>query len=112
MLPKSLRLNLKKDFLWVKSQSKKAETNNLKLFLREGENNTPKVGIALTGRFFKNASQRNKAKRIVSAAIKSLYSQLPTGSNLIIMPKGGVLTSSKEDLVVELKNVKNYSFFH
>ncbi len=112
MLSKTKRLNLKKDFVWVRAQSIKVETENLKLFLRKGENITPRVGIALTTAIFKKANLRNKARRIVSLAIEELYSQLPEGTNLIIMPKIGVLTSSKEDLIVELKNAKSLNLFN
>src|SRR5437870_2063461 len=70
MLPLSQRLNLKTDFKWVAS-GKKLETKYLKLFIRLGENQIPRIGIALSTKSFKKATQRNRARRVVSHAFLS-----------------------------------------
>ncbi len=112
MLSKGKLLNLKKDFVWVRSDSKKVDSKNFKIFLRSGENLVPKVGVALSSSFFKKAYQRNAVKRLVLGAVEDIYGDLAQGSNLIIIPKVGVLSSSKEDLIVELKNVKGINLFN
>lgn len=98
MLPKSQRLNLKKDFKWV-AGGKKLETRYLKLFLKMGDNQYPRLGVALSSNIFKKSSQRNRAKRLASAAFEALYLKLPQSANIVALPKAGIL-SVKSDLVL------------
>ncbi len=106
MLPKQKRLNLKKDFKWV-SSGKRIETASFRLFLKNGDNPLPLVGIALSSKNFKTAVLRNRAKRISSKTIESLYPRLQTHLNLVIMPKPGVLESSQEALTKQLNDVQS-----
>lgn len=109
MLPKSKRLNLKKDFKWV-AQGKRLETVNFKLFFRYGENTQPKVAVATSSQLFKKATQRNKAKRTAFKALQEVYPALQRGTNLVIMPKSAVLEKSVKELTEELKNVQSLNF--
>jgi ribonuclease P protein component len=90
MLSKDRRLNLKTDFKWVAS-GKKLETGYLKLFIRIGNNQEPRIGIAVSGRVFNNATDRNRARRLVSAALEALYLNLPKTINIVALPKAGVI---------------------
>lgn len=98
MLSKDKRLNLKKDFKWV-AAGKKLETEYLKLFVKVGNNQTPRVGIAVSSRSFKQATDRNKARRLTSAAFEVLYPSLPATINIVALPKAGVIRV-KSDLVL------------
>ncbi|MDO8573196.1 MAG: ribonuclease P protein component [Candidatus Daviesbacteria bacterium] len=109
MLPKSQRLNLKKDFKWVVA-GQKLESKYLKLFFKRGDNQTPRVGIAGSSKTFKKATERNRARRLTSKAFESIYSELPKNINIVALPKAGI-TSVKSDLVLldlesTLKNAK------
>ncbi len=106
MLPKSQRLNLKKDFKWV-AAGKKLETPSFKLMFTFNQTNLPKIGIALNSSYFKKAVLRNRARRLTSQAVQQVYQNLPSGLNLVIMPKLGVLDQSVETLTQELKNVEH-----
>ena len=106
MLPKEKRLNLKKNFNFVVS-GRKTETPSLRLYFRKGENQDPLVGIALAKKNFRKATERNKAKRLTSRAIESLYQNLRKGLNLVIMPKREVLQRDQEVLKEELESVKD-----
>lgn len=101
MLPKSARLNLKKDFKQVAS-GKKIETKYLKLFLTVGENEFPKVGIAVSSSLFKKSTERNRVRRLVSAAFESLYSSLPRTINIVALPKIRVLGVKSGDILSDL----------
>jgi len=79
----------------------------MRVMFREGENEVPLIGIALTTKYFKKATLRNRAKRLVSTAIQTLYPRLRKGLNLVIMPKSQILDKKPEQLVEELKNVKD-----
>ncbi len=104
MLPKSQRLNLKKDFKWV-AAGKKLETKYLKLFIRTGENEKPKVGIALSGKSFKKAVDRNRARRLTSQAFQSLIDNLPPTINIVALPKVGILDVKSGNVLLDLEEV-------
>ncbi len=104
MLPKPQRLNLKKDFKWV-AAGKKLETKYLKLFIKMGNNEFPKVGVAVSSKVFKKATDRNKAKRVVSAAFGSLYSSLPSAINIVALPKAGVIEVKLGDVLLDLEAI-------
>lgn len=107
MLARSKRLNLKKDFKWV-AKGKKIDTQFAKLFIRFGdpsESLGPRVGIAVSSSLFKKATQRNRARRLVSAALETLYPSLPQGINIIALPKEGVLKVKSSDVLLDLERL-------
>lgn len=109
MLPKPQRLNLKKDFSWVASGKKmseaplRVETKFARLFLRVGENEAPRVGIALASKTFKKAHARNRARRLTSAAFESLYKSLPNHMNIVALPKAGILEVKSGDVLIDIE---------
>lgn len=103
MLSKSKRLNLKTDFKRVAS-GKKLETKYLKLFIKTANNQTPRIGIAVSGKSFKKATQRNRARRVTSVALESLYDLLPNDVSIAALPKQGVLEVKSGDLILDLKS--------
>ncbi len=103
MLPKSQRLNLKKDFKWV-AAGKKLETKYLKLFIKTGENEKPRVGIALSGKNFKKAVERNRARRLIATAFQNIYSILPGNINIVALPKPGILSVKSGDVLSDLES--------
>lgn len=102
MLPKDQRLNLKKDFKWVAS-GQKLGNNLIRLYIRQGDNLQPKVGIALSKSDFRKATERNRARRMVSTGFQALYDKLPAGLNVVALPRPGVLelTSAEVTKVLE-----------
>ncbi len=102
MLPKTKRLNLRKDFKRVAS-GKQTQTPHFKIMYRDGENPSPLVGIALSKAYFKKAVERNRARRLASAALEPLYGGLRKSINLVIMPKSEILKRNPDDLREELE---------
>lgn len=102
MLSRSKRLNLKKDFKWV-VQGKVVDTKYAKLFLRMGDNIFPKVGIATSSKSFKKSTDRNRARRIISAAIEPLYDRLHRSLNIVSLPKTGILSVKSGDVLLDLE---------
>lgn len=105
MLPKSQRLNLKKGFSFV-SAGKRVELPSMRVLFRDGDNQAALVGIALTTKYFKKSTLRNRAKRLASTAIQNLYPRLRKNLNLVIMPKSQILDQTVEKLAEELEGVK------
>lgn len=107
MLSKDKRLNLGKDFKWVAS-GKKLETKYLKLFVKLGDNELPKIGIATSGKVLGTATHRNRARRIVSAVFEALYSKLPNNINIVALPKAYTLEVKSGDILLDLEeNLRN-----
>lgn len=102
MLPKEFRLNLQKDFKWAAS-GKKLETKFAKLFIKTGDNVFPRIGIAVSGKVFKKATQRNRARRLVSYGLEQLYQRLPSNINIVALPKSGVIEVKSEEVLMDLE---------
>lgn len=101
MLPKQKRLNLKYDFKWV-STGKKIDGSLIKLFIKPGENNFPRLGISVSAKVFRKAIDRNRARRLVSTAFEDLYNRLDNNLNIIALPKIGVLKKSSDEIKSEI----------
>lgn len=101
MLPKNRRLNLKYDFNWV-STGKKIDGSLIRLFIKPGENNSPRLGISVSAKVFKKATDRNRARRLVSIAFEDLYNRLGNNLNIIALPKIGVLEKSSDEVKTEI----------
>lgn len=104
MLPKENRLNLAKDFKRVAS-GKKIETKFTKLFIKSGENISPRVGIAVSGKVFKKATKRNRARRLTSTALQSVYSGLPKNINILALPKHSILEVKSSEVLSDLETI-------
>ena len=87
------------------ASGKKLETKYLKLFIKLGENEKPRVGIALSSKNFKKAVERNRAKRVTAQAFQSIYSTLPNNINIVALPKIGVLDVKSGDVLLDLEAV-------
>lgn len=104
MLPKPHRLNLKTDFKWVAS-GKSVKGNSFKLFIRYGDNQKAKVGIALSKSQFKKAVERNRARRLMSKAFELCYQSLPANINIVALPQWGILQLRAEEILADLKQL-------
>jgi len=103
MLPKLKRLNLKKDFKWVVS-GKKIDSKYAKLFIRIGDNLNPRIGIAVASSLFKKATERNRARRLISAALEPLYEKLPKSINIVALPKAIIDKVKSGDVLLDLES--------
>ena|SRR3990167_7636003 len=102
MLPKINRLNLKTDFKWVAS-GRKIDTKFAGLFLKSGDNLFPRIGIAVSCKVFKKATERNRARRLVSKTFESIYANLPKDVNIVALPKLKVLEVKSGEVFLDLE---------
>lgn len=103
MLPKSKRLNLKKDFKWVVS-GKKLDSKFVTIFIKPGENELPRIGVATSSKYFKKAIARNRARRLVFSAIEKIYPRLPSNLNIMLLPKTSILDVKSNDVQSSLED--------
>lgn len=104
MLPKSKRLNLKKDFTWV-ALGKRYSNNLVKIFFRFGDNGEPRIGIATSKSVFKKAVDRNRARRLLSKGFEGLYDTLPQKINIVAMPQEEISKSDSKQVEQALKDI-------
>lgn len=104
MLRKDQRLNLKIDFTWAR-QGLHLENQLAKIFIRFGNNEIPKVGIALSKLNFSNASERNRARRLTSQVFQELYPKLPKNVNIVVMPKKEIIKKPMAELKASLEEI-------
>jgi ribonuclease P protein component len=104
MLPKHQRLNLKIDFSRV-IKGKRIESPNFVYYIKLTEDPLARVGISIRTKNFGKAHNRNRARRLTSQALQTIYSSLKPKQDLIIMPKSGVLESNIIDLSKEMAYV-------
>jgi ribonuclease P protein component len=104
MLPSSNRLNLKKDFKWVRS-GKGFESRFFRLFVRLGDNERSRIGIATSAKVFNKATDRNRSRRLLSSAFESLFKSLPNNINIIALPKKPILEVKSGDVLLELESI-------
>ena len=104
MLPKNFRLNLKKDFKWV-ATGKKIEGKFLKMFIKLGDNQNVRVGIAVSATIFKKAVLRNKAKRLTAQAFQSIIDRLPKNINIVALPKIAILSVKSSEVSLDLEEM-------
>lgn len=102
MVSRDKRLNLKIDFKWVAS-GQKIDTRFARLFFITGQNTKAKIGIALSGKNFKKANERNRARRLVSKGFELLYAKLPQDLNIIALPKASVLEVKSQEVLLDLE---------
>lgn len=106
VIPKSNRLNISKNFNWVRAGAK-YEGKYTKLLFRLGENSSPKIGVAVASKEFRGSVLRVKAKRVSFDLAKLIYNRLLPSVNLVIIPKQGVLRASKDELLQDINDTKN-----
>ncbi|TSC64305.1 MAG: Ribonuclease P protein component [Microgenomates group bacterium Gr01-1014_93] len=109
MLSKDKRLNLKTDFKWAVSGTR-LETKYITLFLKEGQTNSPRIGIASSSKVFKKAVERNRARRLTSRAFEDIYTKLPGSINIVALPKTGILSVKSEEVIKDLNEKIGYLF--
>ncbi|MBI2600100.1 ribonuclease P protein component [Candidatus Daviesbacteria bacterium] len=102
MLSKDKRLNLKTDFKWV-ATGDKVETKFAKLFVKNGQNAQARLGIALSGKSFNKANERNRARRLMSKGFEGLYDKLPKDINIIALPKHAILEVKSQEVLSDLE---------
>lgn len=104
MLSKQKRLNLKKDFKWMVA-GKQINTQFARIYIKIGDNEFPKIGIATSSKNFKKATERSRAKRTISAALEVLYENLPQNINIMALPKVSILGVKSGDVALDLEEV-------
>ncbi len=102
MLVKTARLSLRREFHKVAS-GKRLESGPAKIYYLPGDGDKPQIGISVSGKIFKKATDRNRSRRLLSRGFETFYSQLIPGLKIIAMPRESVLVKSADDITKSLE---------
>jgi len=90
MLSKENRIRKTKDFQGIFRNQKRVQGEGvvLKIGTRTGE--IPRVGIVVSKKVAKQATRRNRIRRLLSEAAKAELANLPPGTNAVIVVLPGI----------------------
>lgn len=104
MLPRKHRLSLRKNF-----QAKNLEERliqgkyfGLKIIKQEARTE-PRFAIIVSSKIAKKATQRNRIKRLLREAIRSILKDIKKGHNAVILTKKQAATANLSELKSSLK---------
>jgi ribonuclease P protein component len=109
MLPQQNRLKEKKAFLKILRRGKSVKDDSLLLRFEPGDGHSqinPKIGFSVGLKFSKKAVERNKAKRLLRAAVMSLLEKIPSGAEIVVCVNPA-LSARELGLEKLKKSVKN-----
>ncbi|MCS7066022.1 MAG: ribonuclease P protein component [Fimbriimonadales bacterium] len=102
MLPRTARLRKRHEFERAYQQGRRVRMATFTLYAYSRRDDQPtRIGI-VAGRQFATHVQRNRARRRLRAACRALWSQLPTGYDLVLTARPVVLNAPFVEIQQEL----------
>ena len=101
--PKSVRLRRSSEFKHLYRNSKRHLGEAICVDFRQGLARNPRLGITVSKKFGK-AHERNRFKRVVREAFRSLYPAFPEDIEINVLPRKTGIFLTKGEVVCELKS--------
>ena len=89
-MQRQFRLTKSTDFKRVRRDGKSIAHPLVVLIALENQLSTTKVGVA-AGLSVGNAVKRNRAKRLIRAAVRELYPQIASGHDLVLVARAPII---------------------
>ncbi len=102
MLPKEKRLRKGHDFNRVYQKGKRLHSKSFNLSFYTNRSRLTKIGIVVGKKYSKKATERNRAKRVLRAAVLVDYDKIKSGFDIVIFVKNTAQTSKPEEIKKEL----------
>lgn len=100
--PPALRIRKRAEFKRLQSGSRKLHSTHLLVILSPGLEPKSRIGITVTTRVDKRATQRNRIKRIVRETFRHLHEQLGGTFDIVVIARQNATGCSSEELRREL----------
>ena len=101
--PKPLTLTLNKEFRHAYYQGRSCATPYFVLYLARGRQGQRRYGIT-TSKKLGGAVQRNRARRVIRAAVWELTTELPAGKDLVFVARERILTAKSPEVTAALRS--------
>lgn len=105
MLPKSKRLTKKKDFLNLATKGRSIFGPYATLRVKPSGTEETRVAFITSTKVMKLAVDRNRAKRRMREAVRSVWSDLPPKMHLLFVLKPEAKSAKFESLIAEIKRL-------
>ncbi|WP_412971094.1 ribonuclease P protein component [Glaciecola sp. MF2-115] len=102
--PRESRLLTPKNFSFVFDQAIPAVSNHITILARHNELETARLGITVPKKKVKNATDRNKIKRIIRESFRLQRHQLPN-VDIIVIAKQGIGQMDNQALTIQLEKL-------
>lgn len=109
MLRKENRLSTPFEYRITKKYGQKIEGDNFTLYILKPENYTgqPKIGFVVSTRFSKNATDRNRIKRLFRETVRKNIALIPADRWVSIYPKHSSAGKTYEEIDTDFtKNIQ------
>lgn len=100
--PKPLTLTLNKEFRHAYYQGKSCATPYFILYLVRGRPGMRRYGIT-TSKKLGGAVQRNRARRLLRAAVRAAEGELPVGKDLVFVAREKILGAKSPEVAAALR---------
>ncbi len=105
-MQRKFRLTRSEDFKRVRRSGKSYAHPLVVLIVQKSEQPRVRVGVA-AGRTIGTAVPRNRTKRLLREAMRTLIPDVVSGLDLILIARPGLVTASLEDTRQALRNLLN-----
>ncbi|WP_038085728.1 ribonuclease P protein component [Thioalkalivibrio sp. ALM2T] len=102
--PRRARLLTGADYQRVFKDARRQRGRDLTLLYRHSESGEARLGLAIGKRHVRQASDRNRIKRIVREAFRRRRAHLPT-VDMIVLARGGAATMDRRALRAEIDSL-------
>lgn len=104
MLPKTFRLSKKSDFDMVFKQGRSKALRYFFIRYKENQLGHPRIGIIVSNKVSKKATERNTLKRRIREIIWKVHLSLGT-TDIIIIAKQGSVNTGYSDIEKDIQNI-------
>ncbi|MCX7925117.1 MAG: ribonuclease P protein component [Fimbriimonadales bacterium] len=104
MLPRAGRLRKKREFEQVYQQGRRVSMESFTMYVHARGDDAPTRMGFVVGRRFGTHVQRNRVKRRLRAAARSLWEQLPAGYDVVCVARPAAATAPIEQIRQQMQH--------
>lgn len=108
MLPRSLRLPLRQNFLSIKKEGRRIQSSFLTLLYVPFQGENSRFAFIISKKVSNKATVRNKMKRQLSQIVEETIPSFKNIYNIVFIAKPNIVNVDNNKLKEEIKNIFNH----